>query len=205
MYHRSRVLRVLAFLFILVAGGCGNTLGSSTGPDRVSFADPIPFPRETTATWNIRDVQVVVPETLTVSTDPDTRFPNTNIVWWEDPPGDRRAQVSRIMLQGLEQGTRAYRGRVPVILQAQVVQFHGLTPKARAGGAFGWHDLAYMATIYDATTGKVLARSGAINADIKAFQGRAAQDAVARGDTQAVRISRTIAHSISAWLNSSGP
>ena len=55
-----------------------------------------PVDRAVSAQWRVASVEVDVPHTLTVS-EARTLLPRADIVWREDPVGDRYAQVDQIM------------------------------------------------------------------------------------------------------------
>ena len=189
---------VLAALAALVVAGCsGNFV-----VDRKFYDTPIEVSAAEVDTWYDRAVIVWVNRNLTVSDDPDVYFPGTQIDWWEDPPGDRHAQVEDIMHTALHDGVRYLDGPRPVVFVAKVELFHALTPRSRERGFFGWHDITYTVTAHDAHDGTILAGPQRLYADRKAFQRDRAKAAEAQGITQRVRISEQVARSIRAWLES---
>ena len=74
--------------------------------------------------YTVTDVQVIVPDYLVVS-EADVYLPQADIVWREDPLGDRRAQVKAIMENALRRGTAPLNGSQQVIMAARVNMFHG--------------------------------------------------------------------------------
>jgi len=80
--------------------------------------------------YNVVDVQVSVPDYLVVS-EANVYVPQADIVWREDPLGDRHAQVRDIMTNALTMGTNALSGPNDVIVAARVNMFHAITEKAR--------------------------------------------------------------------------
>ncbi|QHQ35870.1 DUF6778 family protein [Algicella marina] len=178
-------------------------LSACAGPSEQAFDAPISASSKSVSDWSLRDVRVTVPSSLTVSTDPNVRFPNNHIVWWEDPAGDRRAQVGKIVHDAVERGAQKMRGSRAVVLDVTVGLFHAVTPRARAVGTSSWHDITLAVAVRDARTGAVLA-SAKLEPDLDALHGDAAKAAEARGETQKVRISRQIAAVTQAWLVSSG-
>lgn len=190
---------VAPILVALTACGSGEVVSSNK-----TFREPIAIPAGNISNWRVSDVRVVIPETLRVSRHPNTRKPSQEIVWWGEPNGDRKKQVARIMETSVRRGAAGLKGRHGVIIEVQVAMFHALTPKARANKLAGRHDLQYFLTVRDAANGSILAKSGLVDSSINAYQGEDATAAVKRGETQKVRITRRIASSVNAWLNSNG-
>lgn len=152
------------------------------------------LPAALAARINVAQINVTVPERLKVS-EANRYYPSGDIVWREDPIGDRHAQVERIFRDALAQGTSVFEGDVPVILDIQVTRFHALTEKARytVGGV---HSIKFRMALRDAKTGEFLSEPHIVEADLAAFGGQQAINAEARGLTQKVRISQHLAEVI---------
>lgn len=136
-----------------------------------------------TANWTVRDVTVVVPETLTTSEE-NSFTPDYDIVWHGEPLGDRRAQVAQILDEGLTAGSRVLRGNQPVRIVATLQQFHALTPATkRWANTSGVHDIRYTAQVFDARTGAPLTQPQAIAADMPGLVGAQAREEEAKGVT----------------------
>lgn len=143
---------------------------------------------------NISKINVRVPTSLKVS-EANRYYPGGDIVWREDPIGNRHEQVAKIMHSALTSGTETFQGPVPVILDVQVERFHALSEKARytVGGV---HHIVFSMVLRDATTGAFLSDPRRVVTDLDAFGGQQAITAEARGLTQKVRISGHIAEVI---------
>lgn len=141
--------------------------------------------------FNVVDVQVAVPEYLVVS-EADVYLPQADIVWREDPLGDRRAQVKTIMENALRMGTNALAGPREVVVVARVNMFHALTEKAR-NSVGGKHNVQFDYVLLDAQTKQPITTVQNIDASLKAYGGSRAYRAVRRGETQKVRISNHVA------------
>ncbi|MEO0912368.1 MAG: DUF6778 family protein, partial [Pseudomonadota bacterium] len=178
-------------------------IAACTGPGEKPFDAPISASSKSVSDWSLRDVRVRVPRSLSVSQDPNVRYPKTAIVWWEDAPGDRHAQVERIVRDAVLLGAQPMRGSKGVYVDVEVRLFHAVTPKARAVGRNSWHDISLAIAVRDQRTGEALAQT-VLAPDLDALHGEAAEAAVARGETQKVRISRHIAAVVRQWLASSG-
>lgn len=143
---------------------------------------------------NVSKVNVRVPTSLKVS-EANRYYPNGDIVWREDPMGNRHAQVAKIMYDAMTAGTAGFNGPVPVILDIELVRFHALSEKARytVGGD---HHIVFDMVLRDGNTGEALSEPRRITTDLEAFGGQQALMAEARGLTQKVRISGHLAEVI---------
>lgn len=139
----------------------------------------------------ISKVNVQVPRTLRVS-EANRYLPQGDIVWREDPLGDRHAQVQAIVQAAMEAGVRPLQGPVEAVLDVEVLRFHALTEKARytTGGV---HAIAFTMVLRNAKTGEALTPVREIEADLTAYGGRRALVAIAEGRTQKVRITGFLA------------
>ncbi len=152
------------------------------------------------APLKVVDVTVDVPRTLRAS-EANLYFPNGDIVWREDPIGDRHEQVKAIIEAGLEKGIAEMSGgTVPVELHVEVTRFHALTEKARYTVG-GWHSVQFEVSLKDAETGSVLLEPELIKADFRAFGGSRAIAAEQSGLTQKVRITDRVAEVIQQVLS----
>lgn len=143
---------------------------------------------------NVSQINVRVPTKLRVS-EANRYYPAGDIVWREDPMGNRHAQVAKIMYDAMAAGTSDFQGPVPVILDVEVVRFHALSEKARytVGGV---HHVVFNMVLRDANTGEFLSEPRRVETDLEAFGGQQAITAEARGLTQKVRISGHLAEVI---------
>ena len=144
--------------------------------------------------FTVNAVKVVVPRTLVVSEE-NGYLPKGDIVWREDPFGDRHAQVQDIVEEAMNRGVADLAGPITVNITVQVVKFHALTKKARytTGGV---HAITFLLAVYDAETGKMTAPVRKVRSDLDALGGTQAIMAEARGVTQRVRISGHLAEVI---------
>lgn len=152
-----------------------------------------------TKSWRLADVSVSVPAGLTVSND-NTYAPNADIVWHGEPFGDRRAQVARIIEEGIREGGSALPGDRDVTIVGQVQHFHAVTPAAVARAPGAVHNIAYRVRVFDSRTAEPLTEEQSIQADLEAYVGDAAILAELQGQTQRVRIVDHIAKVTAGWL-----
>lgn len=141
--------------------------------------------------YDVVDVAVVVPEYLVVS-EADVYLPHADIVWREDPLGDRRAQVGEILKDALRLGSQDMAGQRKVILAAQLATFHALTEKARETTG-GKHNVQFDFVLLDAETRVPVTEARRVDASLRAFGGRRAYEAMREGQTQRVRITNHVA------------
>lgn len=141
--------------------------------------------------WNLADVRVRVSSDLRVS-EANRYYPVADIVWRGDAYGDRRAQVAKIIDDGMTAGLSHLRGERPVYFDITLTRFHSLTEKARAVTG-GVHNIVYTLTVVDAVTGLALHGPIEMKVDLKAYGGDQAFAAERRGLTQKVRIETHLA------------
>lgn len=194
--RRGTLAAGLAIGAAALLAGCGGA----------SFATryDAPLLAEVSRGWRLAEVKVDVPATLDVS-EARTLFPRADIVWREDPPGDRRAQVAAIFATAVGQGAAGLRGSRPVTIALTVTRFHALTFEAETRlRRSGVHDVEFIASVLDATTGELLAGPAAIEASLPALSGPAMAEARSRGESQKSQITSHVAATIAGWLGT-GP
>jgi len=171
----------------------------------VDFTSGASLERQALSDFNIISVDVVIPENMPVSTDPNLRYPSPEtLVWWEDPPGDRKAQVQQLVADAVRRSAdRLLTGTRPVRIEILIDQFHAMTPRARSSSLqLGVHEIRFDVSVLDAETGVVVASESDLNADLQAYSGASALLAEQNGQTQVVRIKDRIDQVMSAWLQS---
>ena len=188
----SGVTRPLAALAVILGlSACG-------GSFRTHYDAPV-----TADNWVVSDVDVTVPKTLTVS-EKEVFVPSADIVWREDPPGDRYAQVAGIMEAAIAQGASRLNGSRAVRLDVTMARFHAMTFTAETRAPAGVHDVEFTITARDAATGQILAGPDYIEASLPAMTRGAMAAARAHGETQKSQITDHVAKTIAGWLGA-GP
>ena len=156
--------------------------------------------RAATAQWGLRDVRVNVSRDLVVS-ESNSFNPGGDIVWQEEPRGDRYIQVARIFEEAANAGGAALDGARPVIIEIDVLRFHSLSKRARYGlTSSGVHNIHFKLRAVDALTGQVLAQNNSVRADLAAFVGAQAVEMETKGITQRVRIVHHLKNVVAGWL-----
>lgn len=188
--------------FLLLAGASTLALAGCSGHFQTWYEEPLS--PSVTKGWHVVDVQVDVPQSLTVS-EAKSLEPRADIVWREDPPGDRHAQVAAIMENAVRLGAKGLHGPRPVILQLTMSRFHALTFEAetRLSNA-GVHNINFLIQVVDAKSGEVLVPPVDIDAALPALSGNQMRAARARGETQKSQITYHVAQTIAGWLGT-GP
>ena len=159
-----------------------------------------PVPATLAQTWRLAEVRVSVPKSLTVS-EAKSLLPNADIVWREDPLGDRHAQVGKIIQNAVLRGAQGLRGARPVIVDITVTRFHALTYEAELSNSdWGVHNVDFIAKVVDARTGEVLLPATTIRAETPAYSGARMKAARAKGITQKSMITNHVAATIAGWL-----
>ena len=185
----NKIVLVFALFGALASCSSRNTIFS----DEVTAAE--------STNWHVHDVRVTVPDSLTTS-EVDILRPDVDVVWHGDLPGDRLQQVGVILHDALEVAAESLipeNHHRPVVIEATLIQFHSLTPRARAlvGGI---HKVKFSIQVVDQNTKELLAGPTVIEADEFAFGNWKAVRADAEGQTMKVRISNRIAEVVSDWL-----
>lgn len=165
------------------------------GYETLPRIDPLPALR-------VSSVTVGVPRSLTVS-EANSYLPKGDIVWREDPFGDRYAQVQAIVQRAMEAGSAGLEGPIDAHLHVEVQRFHALTQKARYTTG-GIHAITFKMRLTDPVTGALLRPEKLVEADLKAFGGARALEAMSRGQTQKVRITGHLANVVRQELTRPG-
>lgn len=171
---------------------------SAAQPQALTSADPTAFtPGQSPV--SINQVQVIVPRALKVS-ERNSYIPRGDIVWREDPIGDRHAQVQKIVQDAVLRGVTPLNGPVKADVEIVVQRFHALTEKARytTGGV---HSITFDLMLKNPETGELLVPVRTVRADLDAFGGQQAINAMAHGQTQKVRISDHLAEVVRQELS----
>ena len=185
-------IRTIALLAItLFVAACG-------GMYRTYYKSPVDA--AVSRNWRVVDVAVRVPDELTVS-EARALVPHADIVWREDPPGDRKAQIAAILRDAIARGAAPLRGGQPVRFVVTVRRFHALTFEAEARlSDAGVHSVHFDLAVVDARTGAVIRGPERIEADVPAFSGYQAIERRRAGETQRSVISNHVAAVIQGWL-----
>ncbi|MCB2125452.1 MAG: hypothetical protein H6897_11375 [Rhodobacteraceae bacterium] len=181
------VSRRRAVMMVLALAGCG-------GSFRTFYDEPAP-----SQGWRISAVEVTVPRTLSVSEE-ESFVPKADIVWREDPSGDRYNQVAAIMKTAISRGAAGLKGGRPVRLEVTMTRFHAMTFTAETRAPAGVHDIEFDITARDARTGEVLAGPEHVEASFPAMTGAAMARARLAGQSQKSQITDHVARTIASWL-----
>jgi len=180
---KLKLVKPLAVMLLLAACAAGG-LNNRTGPAKTVDVSQLPSIR-------VVGVVVSVPETLSVS-EANTYKPVADIVWREDPIGDRRAQVQAIIESAAKRASAGLQGNLPVVLHLEVRKFHALTQITRYSFG-GNHSIDFLLSITSGQTGDEIVPPYFVSTDLRAFGGDQAIAAEHAGQTQKVRITQHLA------------
>jgi len=164
-----------------------------------------PVPAQMARGWHVVGVDVAVPDSLTVS-EAHEYEPPADIVWREDPIGDRRPQVAKILTTAISQGAKGLKGPRAVRLVAVTREFHAMTFEAESLNlaGVGVHNVRFSLAVQDAKTGAVLYGPVEIDATFPAMTGPDMIAARLKGETQRSQIIAHVSATVSGWLGT-GP
>ncbi len=192
----------------VVVAGLTLALSACIAP-RVSdtdFTQGVGQPASQVAAWSLGGVNVNISNGLTVTQSPTRRYPPlSELVWYGDPSGDRKAQVIALMADAVRAGAAdALAGSQPVTIRLNITEFHAMTPQARSSELqLGVHEIMFDISVIDASGATVASEAG-VRSDLKALSGAAAVEAEQLGQGQKIRIQSRVAQVIRAWLVTAG-
>ena len=193
--NKYRSFSLLVIGAVLALTGCVATpdVSRNIGP---AIGPVIDVP---TQSWQFAGLEVLVPETLSVS-EANSIKPRADIVWREDAPGNRHAQVQALVAAALEPALGGLQGSVPARITIEITRFHALTERARytIGGE---HEIEFLVTVRHAETGAILSGPRAVDLTFRAYGGQQAIEAEAQGITQRVRITEQLVQ----WVRTEFP
>ena len=188
MVIKTKVVKYIAGLALaLSVTACASTQKVSSNqvidaaPQTIKLAHPA---------FKVQQLSVTVPEELSVS-EANLFLPHADIVWREDPSGDRRIQVQTILANAISAGTSQVKEGRAVTMEVRVNTFHAVTEKTRRTVG-GRHNINFDYLLRDAQTGIPIAGVQNVVLKFKAYGGARAFEAMARGETQKVRITRHV-------------
>jgi hypothetical protein len=182
-------MKMLKVLTVLVLGlgvaGCASV-------DTVSRNAPIDVPafgvetREIARSYQIEDMKFSASDELTVS-EANSYYPNADVVWRGDPVGDRVEQVAAMFQTATTRNQDRLTGDIPVVVDFQLVRFHGVTERTRfsVGGVY---NIVFNMSVRNAVIGKIIEEPRLIEADLSAPGGIAALMQEQLGQTEKVRV-----------------
>ncbi|MDA0720933.1 MAG: hypothetical protein O2994_04550 [Proteobacteria bacterium] len=124
---------------------------------------------------------------LTISEE-NSIYPQADIVWHGDAPGDRIAQIAAMFQEAAARNIVATRaGDRPVALDITLVRFHGVTRRAEFSTG-GVHHIVFDLTVRDADIGTVIEPKRRVVANLEAWGGNINAQLDAQGATQKLRV-----------------
>lgn len=182
----------MKMLKIISAIALGLTVAGCASVDTVSRNMLIETPslsaenRVIARSYAVQDVTFSAASDIRVS-ESNSYYPNADVVWRGDPIGDRVAQIGAIFTTATERNKPVMNGEVPVIVDYQLVRFHGVTERTRfsVGGVY---NIEFMMSVRNAVTGALIEEPHFVEADLSAPGGIAALMLEQQGQTEKVRV-----------------
>lgn len=175
MKTRSILTLVVAAAMVAGCSGGGGMVSRNALEEAPLFSGmtgahaPVPL----NPSYRVTDIEVTVPQTLTTSESNGIK-PGVDLLWQEDPVGDRYAQVDELLTNALKQGVSEMNGSRAVKLEMVVTRFHALTKRTRYSYG-GEHEVWMVMAVKDAETGELLEPGRVIGFDL----GVSAEEAIA--------------------------
>lgn len=171
------------------------TLGACTGGPFVGHSDPRPdMARE----YTLVGLNFSAQPGLRVSEE-NGYYPQAEVVWRGDPPGDRIAQVAALFQQAARRNFDTKAAGRRVVVDVVLERFHGLTERTQysVGGVY---NIIFSFAVRDAASGVVIEPARRIVANLDGPGGNAAVALEQRGQTQKVRVTDFLANVIATEL-----
>ncbi|MFT5067930.1 MAG: hypothetical protein ACJAWC_000015 [Yoonia sp.] len=177
---------------IMTVAALGLGVAGCASVDTVTRNAPLDVPafgvegREIARSYVIEDMTFAAPAELRVS-ESNSYYPNADVVWRGDPLGDRVEQIASMFQTATVRNQDRFVGNIPVVVDFQLVRFHGVTERTRfsIGGVY---NIVFTMSVRNAVTGEVIEEPRLIKADLSAPGGVAALMQEQRGQTEKVRV-----------------
>ncbi|MBR2574467.1 MAG: hypothetical protein IKE14_09070 [Loktanella sp.] len=170
----QKLLSVLALLGVLSACAPGGVVESGTRLDLVRD-------------YRLAEMNFAALAGVTISEE-NSLYPQADIVWHGDVPGDRIAQIGALFDAAATRNMAAtVNGLKPVTLDITLVRFHGLTRRAQFSTGGVYH-IVFDMTLRDYRSGTVIEPARRIVANLEAWGGNANARLDAQGVTEKVRV-----------------
>lgn len=141
---------------------------------------------EITRSYRLSQFSFSAPSNLIVS-EREGYYPTADIVWRGDPLGPRVTQIERMFDTAAWRNTDVLTGSVPIILEVELVRFHGVTNRTRysVGGVY---NIIFNMTVRDARNGAVIEPKRRVVGNLSAPGGEQAVRLEEDGQTEKVRV-----------------
>lgn len=197
-----------ALMLALGLGACaqvGEVTRASPLMPLIGGGDDAPANVALSRDYEVVAVEVAVPTSLVVG-EGNSYKPRGDIVWREDGPGDRHAQVDGLVTEALTGAVAGLDGARKVRLEVVVTRFHALSEKARfsAPSGLATHDVQMTMAVLDAATGAVIEPARPVGFKIEAHTSDDAIADMARGITQRSRITEALVGMVRRELGVTG-
>lgn len=177
---------------IMTVAALGLGVAGCASVDTVTRNAPLDVPafgvegRVIARSYAIEDMTFAAPDNMRVS-ESNSYYPSADVVWRGDPIGDRVEQIAAIFQTATLRNQEKLNGDIPVIVNFELVRFHGVTERTRysIGGVY---NIVFNMSVRNAVTGEIIEEPRLIEADLSAPGGIAALMQEQRGQTEKVRV-----------------
>lgn len=183
----KKLLTLCVILIGLTACSGGQTGVRSTEPDGV------------TRSYSLSDLTFAASSELSVS-ESEGYYPFADVVWRGDRRGPRIPQIAAMFETAFARNQPILQGAQPVVVNVQLVRFHGVTDRTRfsVGGVY---NIVFDMTVRDARTGTVIEPARRVVANLDAPGGNTAIRLEQEGQTQKVRVTDFLTSVLRAELS----
>lgn len=178
---------------MMTIAALGLTVAGCASVDTVTRNAPIETPgfsgadsRVIARNYAVQDMTFTTQTQLRVS-ESNSYYPNAEVVWRGDPIGNRIEQIAAMFRTAMDRNVANMDGLVPVVVDYQLVRFHGVTERTRfsIGGVY---NIEFDITVRNAQTGEIVEPARRVEANLSAPGGIAALMQEQRGQTEKVRV-----------------
>lgn len=170
----QKFLSVLALLSVVSACAPGGVVQSGTRLDLVRD-------------YRLAELNFAAMAGVTISEE-NNLYPQADIVWHGDVPGDRIAQIGALFHAAAARNMAGtINGIKPVTVEITLVRFHGLTRRARFSTGGVYH-IVFDMTLRDYRSGAVIEPARRIVTNLEAWGGNANARRDAQGVTEKARV-----------------
>lgn len=148
--------------------------------------------------YHLSSLNFALSPDLTVS-ESDSLYPNADIVWRGDPPGDRGQQIGALFQEAAARADAGITGSQHIVADVTLVRFHGLTERTRYSVG-GIYDVVFDLTVRDAA-GNVIEGPRRVEAQLAGPGGQAALELERSGLTERVRVVDFLSQVLVSELN----
>ncbi len=181
-----KLIRFLALAFLALSVTACGSIETATRNLPLDVPPLASDEQVLTRNYSVQGMTFAASDELQVS-ERNSYYPFVDIVWRGDPIGDRRQQIGAIFQTAADRVALTNDGAIPVVLDIELVRFHGVTERTRFSVGGNYH-IVFMMAVRHAETGVLIEPGRKIVGNLSAPGGSAAILADQRGQTEKVRV-----------------